>query len=64
MLLGTPTDPLQYLSQLELVARKLKDQLIKQKQVLDKNNNNNNNNKNDNNNNNIDNDDNNDKVVY
>ena len=31
--LGTPADPLQYLSQLEIVARKLKDQLIKQKQV-------------------------------
>ncbi len=29
---GTPGDTLQYLSQLEMVARKLKHQLIKQKQ--------------------------------
>jgi len=29
---GTPNDTLQYLSQLELVARKLKDQLMRQKQ--------------------------------
>ena len=31
---GTPNDTLQYLSQLELVARKLKDQLMRQKQVI------------------------------
>ena len=30
---GSPGDTLQYLSQLEMVARKLKHQLIKQKQV-------------------------------
>ena len=30
---GTPGDTLQYLSQLEMVARKLKHQIIKQKQV-------------------------------
>ena len=32
---GGDRDTLQYLSQLELVARKLKHQLIKQKQVRD-----------------------------
>ena len=30
---GTPGDTLQYLSQLETVARKLKDQIMRQKQV-------------------------------
>ena len=29
----SPSDTLQYLSQLEMVARKLKDQLMRQKQV-------------------------------
>ena len=32
--ISSPSDTLQYLSQLESVARKLKDQLIRQNQVI------------------------------